>query len=237
MSTKYLIIISLVAIIIFSGCLVTENSSPTTNLTKPVKNIVKNITKNITKNNDTIPPGPISYLRSKSASNSINWTWDNPKDIDFDHVTIFVDGKFKINVTKSKNFYNLTGLTPEKQYHIGIRTVDTNKNMNPIWVNDSTSTLPKYKDLIPPDKIWYLTAVDIGRTYVNWTWENPEDIDYSYANIYINDKFVTNVSKSRSFYNFTKATPDTTYKIGIRTVDSNKNINLIWVIDIEKTLS
>lgn len=233
MAKKSLIIFSIIIFVIASGCIITPDEPVTNNshITKPTKNI-KN--KNIS--NDTIPPAPISYLRSKSGSNYINWAWDNPQDKDFDRVTIFIDGKFKINVSKPKNYFNLTGLTTEKQYHIGIRTVDSNKNMNPIWVNDSASTLPKYKDLIPPDKIWYLEAQDIGRTYINWTWENPEDADYSYANIYINDKFMINISKPKNFYYFTKVAPKTTYKIGVRTVDTNKNMNPIWVTDIETTL-
>lgn len=219
--------------LILSGCVEIAADSPSSdNKTGKTGKIGKNV--NIS--NDTIPPSSISYLRSARDSASINWTWDSPEDKDFSHVMVFIDGKFKVNISKSKNYYNLTRLTAGKQYRIGIRTVDLNNNVNPNWVNDSTSTLPKLKDMVPPDKIWYLEA-KVGRTWINWTWENPEDKDYRYANLYIDGKFVTNVTKPKSYYNLTKGlSPNTMVTISIRTVDGNKNINPTWVTNTATTL-
>lgn len=227
---RSLIIISII-LIIFSGCIEIKDDNPAKN---PDKVKTKNVTKNVT--NDTIPPSSISYLQSKAGPDWVGWTWENPEDKDFSHVIIFIDGKFKVNVTKPKNYYNLTRLPSEKQYSIGIRTVDMNKNINPYWVNDSTSTLPKFKDMIPPDKIWYL-EVKVGKTWINWTWENPEDKDFKYTNIYIDGKFVVNLTKPKSSYNLTGLISNTTKTISIRTVDANKNINLEQVSNIATTLS
>lgn len=224
---KVLIIVSII-LVVLSGCI---EEGAGTSIKSPGK--MKNITKNST--NDSVPPGPISYLKSVRGQSSINWTWENPEDNDFSHVIIFINGKFKTNVTKQKNYYNLTGIVPEKLYSIGIRTVDLNKNVNNYWVNDSTSSLPKFKDTIPPDKVWYLDA-KVGNTWINWTWENPEDKDYSYANIYVDGKFATNVSKSKNYYNLTKLSPGVTKTIMIRTVDSNKNINTVSVSNVAMTL-
>ncbi len=225
---RSLIIVSIM-LVVLSGC-IEEGVNVSTKNTVKTKNMTKNII------NDTVPPAPISYLQSLRGPNSISWTWDNPEDKDFNHVIIFIDGKFKANITKPKNFYNLTGVLPGRLYSIGIRTVDLNKNVNDYWVNSSTSSLPKLKDMIPPDKIWYLEA-NVGSTWINWTWENPEDKDYRYANVYVDDKFASNITKPKSFYNLTKLKYNTTKTIKIRTVDSNKNINTAFVSNTATTLS
>lgn len=224
---RSLIIISVI-LVILSGCV-----SEGTDISDKNYDKTKNVTKNVT--NDTIPPAPISYLRSVRSADSINWTWDNPEDNDFSHVIIFIDGRFRANVTKPKNFYNLAGVVPGRLYSIGVRTVDLNKNINEHWVNDSTSSLPKLKDMVPPDKVWYLEA-NVGNTWINWTWENPEDSDYSYVNVRIDDKFVTNISKNKNFYNLTRLSPGVTKTITIRTVDSNRNMNMVPVSNTAKTL-
>ncbi len=239
MVEKTLIALSIILLLISSGCIGTESSDISNGTSTKVVPAKKLTTKVPNNGNDTSIdagiPSTISYLQSKNGPNWINWTWDNPEDEDFSHVMIFIDGKFKTNVTKPNSYYNLTRLASEKQYTISTLSVDLSKNINPSWVNGSTSTQAKYKDKIPPDKIWYLEP-RADRTWINWTWENPWDKDYSYANVYINDKFKVNITKPKSYYNLTGLAPDTEYTISIRTVDSNRNINLIWVSNIARTL-
>lgn len=96
---------------------------------------------------DVIPPGSITNLKNISyTSNYINWTWTDPKDIDFSKVIIYVDGKFKVNISKGKQYYNLTGLIPNTLYKISTHTIDTLGNINKTWVNRTTRT---YYDIVP----------------------------------------------------------------------------------------
>jgi hypothetical protein len=227
-----LAVASIMVLAILSGCIGLQ-SDPVGNATgKSLKKTAKNST-NMT--NDTVAPSAVSYLQIKRGPNWINWSWDNPQDKDFSYAIIYIDGKFKTNVKSPKSYYNMTGLASDKQYRIGIRTADLSKNINLSWVNGSTSTLSKPKDLIPPDKIWYLEA-NVSRTSINWTWENPVDADYSYANVYVDDVFAGNVSKPKDFYLKKGLEPGSTHTISVRTVDRNRNMNLISVNDMATTL-
>ncbi len=229
-----LAVASIMIMAILSGCIGLQ-VDPKENATGKV-NLLKKPVKTTTKaTNDSVAPSAVSYLQIKRGSNWINWSWDNPQDTDFSYAIIYIDGKFKANVKSPASYYNMTRLAPDKQYHIGIRTADLSKNINLTWVNGSTSTLPKPKDLLPPDKVWYLEAT-VDRTSINWTWENPADADYNYANVYVDDKFAGNVSKSKNYYLKKGLEPDSTHTISVRTVDKNKNINLNSVDGTATTL-
>ncbi len=233
-----LVIVSMMMLVIFSGCTEKQMESVTEKL--PVK-ILKNSSKNVTATNttnttkDTLPPSQVSHLMINKAHNWINWSWDNPADKDLSHMDVYMDGKFKTKIIAPKNYYNMTGLRPNTQYKIGIMTVDLSGNTNPEWVNASTSTGPTPRDEVPPDKVWYLES-HVGTTWINWTWDNPADEDYSYANIFIDGAYKTNVSKPKNFYNLTKLVPGETHTISVRTVDRNKNMNLLAVIGLATTL-
>jgi PKD repeat protein len=55
---------------------------------------------------------------------------------------VYLDGVWKINVSKSVQLYSATGLTADTQHIIGTRTVDTNGNVNASWVNHTARTAP-----------------------------------------------------------------------------------------------
>lgn len=91
--------------------------------------------------NDKIPPANVSYLKNVSyARNYIKWTWTDPKDIDFEKVLVYINGRYKTSVMKGVRYYNLTGLTNNTLYSIGTRTVDTGGNINKTWMNKSART-------------------------------------------------------------------------------------------------
>ncbi len=236
---KIFVIAAVIIAVIFSGCTAKQIESVTDKL--PIK-LAKNVSKNATINTvkDSSPPSQVSFLSIDKDSNWINWSWENPEDRDFDHVIIYIDDKFKTNITAPKNSYNLTGLKYQTQYRIKMTSVDKSGNINLSWINASTVTGAKPLDKIPPDRVWYLEAREIGRDYINWTWENPADRDYSYANIYIDSAFKANVTKKSnspySFYKLTKLANGSTHSISIRTVDTSKNINIVPVVDVARTL-
>lgn len=52
------------------------------------------------------------------ASNYINWTWNDPSDVDFSKVMVYINGVFKTNVTKGIRYYKATNLTQNTSYRI-----------------------------------------------------------------------------------------------------------------------
>jgi parallel beta-helix repeat protein len=84
-------------------------------------------------------------------------------------------------------------------------------------------------DTTPPASITNLINISFESTYINWTWTNPPDPDFSKVMVYLNGTFKTNVSTPASYYNATGLNPETSYEIGTRTVDTNGNINASWV--------
>ena len=211
--------------VILSGCIgfETDPSGKDSGKINLFKKTPQNKTNSIVKKtNDTVAPSPISYLGAKRGINWINWTWENPKDEDFSYVNIYIDGKIKAKVKKPLNYYNMTKLGSGKQYRIEVSTVDVNNNINPESVEGLSSTLSAPKDELPPDSVWYLAA-KVERTSINWTWENPNDKDFSYSNVVVDGVFAANVSKSKNYYVKTGLAPGSTHTISIRTVDSKKN--------------
>ncbi len=90
---------------------------------------------------DKIPPKSVSNLKNITyAKNYINWTWKDPKDIDFRKVMVYIDSKFKKNVSKGKRYYNATNFTANTMHTISTWTVDMNGNINKTWTNRSAWT-------------------------------------------------------------------------------------------------
>jgi len=103
---------------------------------------------NITWKNDTawtkpdpVPPMNVTNLKNITyAKNYINWTWKDPKDNDFLKVMVFIDSKFKGNVSKGKRYYNATNFTANTDHSISTMTVDWNGNINQTMTNSSAWT-------------------------------------------------------------------------------------------------
>lgn len=181
---------------------------------------------------DVNPPASVTNLNEITAGPSwIRWTWVNPSDADFSHVMVYIDGAFVENAVTG--VYELTGLTEGTTHTISTKTVDTSGNTNPTWVNDSavaTTILPS--DTTPPGSVANLGETDSDSDWINWSWTNPEDDDFSYVMVYIDGEFVTNTTDSSvNFYNATELSKGTTYTIGLQTVDTSGNINSVLVND------
>ncbi len=231
-----LAIISIVILLLVSGCVDNQtgnNATTAPNTPKTVKTpVVKTAANNTSNISDTVPPGTISYIHASMDTKSINWSWTNPPDADFNYNNIYIDGKFRKN--QSQNYYNLTGVAAGKTHNISVRTVDKNKNINPEWINSTTATKSILKDTIPPGQVDRLRA-DVNKTTINWTWENPDDNDYGSAMIYIDGKSKGTVNAPKNYYLLTGLSQNTRRTISIRTVDKLKNINLLWSNDTEIT--
>ena len=184
---------------------------------------------------DTTPPASVTNLNESAVGETwINWTWTNPADGDFSHVMVYLDGIFQTNVSKPTNSYNATGLTGGTEYELSTHTVDIAGNVNLTWVNDTATTL--MPDSTPPASVTGLNESAVGEAWINWTWTNPADGDFSHVMIYLDGAFQTNVSKPMNYFNATVLTGGTLYELSTHTVDITGNVNLTWVNDTATTL-
>jgi len=88
---------------------------------------------------DTTPPGPITnmHLVSKTQT-TITWAWDNPSDNDFDVAIVSLNGENYINTSDAT--VQFTGLSPNTQYTVSIKTKDRVGNVNVNEVTDTQTT-------------------------------------------------------------------------------------------------
>jgi len=84
-------------------------------------------------------------------------------------------------------------------------------------------------DNTPSPGITYLQNITHAQTYINWTWTDPVDSDFSKVLVYLDGVFQENVTIGVQCYNATSLTPGTAYEIGTLTVDTTGNINQTWV--------
>ena len=192
-----------------------------------------NSTARTNQSQDNTPPASITGLHNTTYEETyINWTWTDPVDTDFLHVMIYLNGTFKANVSSGIQFYNATGLNSSTEYQISTHTVDTTGIINETWVNSTARTSP---DTTPPASITQLHNTTYEQTYINWTWTDPIDTDFSYIMVYLNGTFETNVSTGIQFYNATELNSSTEYQISTHTVDTAGIINETWVNSTART--
>ena len=174
----------------------------------------------------SVPPASITNLKNITYRPTyINWNWKDPKDKDFAKVIVYLNGKFKANVTKGRQYYNATGLLPNIIYKISTHTVDMAGNINQTWVSKSAKTA---RDYTPPANISNLKNITYKPTYINWTWKDPLTFDFTKVRVYINGTWKSDVPKGKQFYNATGLKSNTWYKISTRTMDTSGNIGS-WV--------
>ena len=178
---------------------------------------------------DTTAPRSITGLANNTyLATTINWTWTDPSDADFSKVMVYLDGTWKVNVTKGAQLYSATGLTADTQHTIDTRTVDTTGNVNASWVNHTARTAP-LPDTTAPRSVTGLTNSTYLTTSINWVWTDPTDADFSKVMVYLDGTWKQNVTKGVQLYSATGLNPDTQYTIGTRTVDTTGNMNASWV--------
>ncbi|WP_367344412.1 disaggregatase related repeat-containing protein [Methanomethylovorans sp.] len=180
---------------------------------------------------DTTPPAPVTDLYASSIGESwIHWTWTNPNDADFSHVRIYIDGMFVTST--SNNFYTATGFFEGTVHAIGLQTVDTAGNINPMIVTDQATTWTI--DTTPPASVTNLKEFYTGVDWIIWTWNYFGDEDF-WSDIYIDGKFVETVTGF--YYVASGLSEGTTHTISIQTKDYDGNINSTLVSDSVTTLT
>lgn len=92
---------------------------------------------------------------------------------------------------------------------------------------DYTDTV-QLTDISAPSTIINLQST-AGCSWINWSWTNPYNTDFSHAIVYIDGEFGTNTSDAS--YNLTDIELESEHTISIRTIDVNGNMNFNWVND------
>ncbi|MBI5881455.1 hypothetical protein HZB90_04965 [archaeon] len=87
----------------------------------------------------------------------------------------------------------------------------------------SDGSPPPTGDTTPPGPVTGLDVATKGTTWINWTWVNPTDTDFSKAIIYING--TNRANTSNNYYNASGLLPNTVYQINVSTKDSSENVN------------
>ena len=98
-------------------------------------------------------------------------------------------------------------------------------------------------DITPPTSASDLKEIAVGCTWINWTWINPPDADFSHVMVYdVHGVLKTNVSGAPGEMSYLNTSsiepfePNKTYTICTHTVDTYGNINPTWVNDSATTL-
>ncbi len=91
----------------------------------------------------------------------------------------------------------------------------------------------KVVDHTPPSTVKDLRESSSGTSWIRWTWNNPNDTDFSHVMVYLDGVFIR--STSNAFYNATGLAAGTSHTISIETVDTTGNINPTLVSDSATT--
>ncbi|WP_321420613.1 PGF-pre-PGF domain-containing protein [uncultured Methanomethylovorans sp.] len=91
----------------------------------------------------------------------------------------------------------------------------------------------KVVDHTPPSTVKDLRESSSGTSWIRWTWNNPDDKDFSHVLVYLDGVFIR--TTSNAFYNATGLAAGTLHTISIETVDATGNINPALVSDSATT--
>jgi PGF-pre-PGF domain-containing protein len=176
---------------------------------------------------DTTPPLDVSNLSYSAGERWINLSWTNPDDPDLSHADVYINDSFRSNVTD--NFYLISGLDPSTSYSINVYSVDDFNNTNTSSSAFLANTTP---DITSPFSVTNLSA-EAGDHWINLSWINPNDIDLSSIDVYVNNSLLGNTSGSFFFINDLDAS--TSYNLSTHTVDTTGNTNSTDVYVIMNT--
>jgi len=169
---------------------------------------------------DTTPPAQVTGLTNDTPTQAtVNLTWNNVADANY--YQVFRDSA-SLGYTQN-NYWNDTGLTADTLYGYTVRANDsyTNWGQNSSILSVRTA---QAADTTPPASV-SASATATGNFYVNNTWVNPIDADYSHVWFrYSDGNTLQNVSKPTNYLNLTWS-PHYTQNISAQTVDVSGNVN------------
>jgi S-layer protein (TIGR01567 family) len=140
------------------------------------------------------------------------------------------------------NSYTLNWITSSlngTNYSIKAKAID---NLGANKEDTSNAVFTILNDVTPPNQVTNLSASTIGKNFINWTWSDPENSDFSSVKVYLNattgsNLYSGNVSKGIRFFNSSNIlNPNTEYRLSTMAVDTTGNINSTPVYNISSTL-
>ena len=132
----------------------------------------------------------------------------------------------KVTITAPERYgmWQFERWTDRYGHALGINSSDRVLELN-LSTDQTIYAHMKKPDTTPPLSVTKLQNTTYAPTYINWTWTNPPDPDYSRVMLYLNGNYNISIPAPQNYYNFTGLQPDTLYTLGTRTVDSSGNVN------------
>ncbi len=110
-----------------------------------------------------------------------------------------------------------------------------------VYAEDDAENLNKTKfrtvilDTTPPDNVSSLESTANGFHWIYWNWTNPNNTDFNYTEVWLNNSWIANTSNNS--YNATGLKYNMSYELSLRTVDVIGNVNPNFVNNTTKTAS
>ncbi len=171
---------------------------------------------------DTIPPNVLmDYPTENKIFNHPNITVQGIAYDDSGIANVTVNG-----IQAGQENWNASITLSEGENIIEVAATDNagfSKTANrTVYYNSSLAS-----DTTPPSAITnlaYTTGYDNATgAWINWTWTNPSDADFSHAIVYLDNIPMGNTS--RPYMNFTGLSSEANYNISIKTADIVDNVN------------
>ncbi|MCP3793902.1 fibronectin type III domain-containing protein [Paenibacillus sp. CH40] len=172
-----------------------------------------------------IAPAEVSNLTAvPTETTKVNLSWNNPSDINFDHIKV-------VNVTNAvyvdnirSNSYMMSGLQPNTTYTFRVKTVNKSGDESlGTTIQAKTASIDGPVDKTPPGEVSGLTATNVGYNAFTVNYILPKDADLSQAIIYLNGKEVQRTTGTS--YSFSGLIASTNYTVLVKTIDKSGNIS------------
>ncbi|MFB9328003.1 Ig-like domain-containing protein [Paenibacillus aurantiacus] len=167
---------------------------------------------------DTTAPAEVTGTKVTTSDQAITITWEDPADIDFDHVVISGSEFTSKNVAKGIKQVKITGLTNDQAYTITLKTVDATGNVS---TGVSVNGTPAH-DGTPTAEVTTAAAAG-GDQKLTITWTDPTDIDFDHVVISGTGVTTQNVEAGVETATITGLMNGTAYTVLIQTVDADGN--------------
>ena len=131
---------------------------------------------------DITPPAEVNNLELTPTTNSLNVTWDNPSDADFDSVEVWYgigSANIKFNGVINNNGTLISGLTYNNSYTVKIITVDATGNKSAGAETSVITDTPVYTEDITDVSI----ETNNGEVTVSYT--EPTDPEFDHTEIWV----------------------------------------------------
>jgi hypothetical protein len=177
--------------------------------------------------------GACFTILARMATTSLNKAEaviNHPDETVIYNLQLFDDGAHSDGAAGDRIYGNIWDSTGAEEglYYVDIVSWDELNN------RDEAENLATFSiNSTPPASITNLNESSVGDTWINWTWVNPTNLDFSHVIVYLDCAWETNTSNN--YYNATGLDSNTSYTIATHTVDTNGNINLTWVNDTART--